>query len=505
MGGDPLSGRAPIAREKILAAYRAGPEAIVSLIQYLQDMYEGQLRALRAEYEAKLSDLAEQVKQLQERLHTDSHNSSKPPSSDGSARRPYPKRQSSNRKPGGQPGHEGMTLKRVAVPDRIVVHRASGRCRCGCSVRGQPVAGYERRQVFELPPVQVEVTEHRAEVKNCPHCGRQVVAEFPVDVKHAVQYGPRICSVAIYLKDYALLPYGRLRQLMGDLFGVRVSAGTLARIEQDCAQRLKETVEQIRREVQAAAVVHFDETGLRVEGKLCWLHNASTTETTFYQVHLRRGTEAMDAMGVLGSFGGIAVHDGWASYAGYGERHGLCNAHHLRELTFLWEERGQRWALQLAWELRRWKRLVDRAKQRGGDRLAAATVRRIEQRYAQLLHVGMRANPPPAPPERPRRGRKCKGKARSLVDRLWDNREHVLRFVHDFRVPFDNNVAERDLRMMKVQQKISGTFRSWRGAEAFAAVRSYLATIRKRGINVIEGIASVFFGDPLLNAMSQTA
>jgi transposase len=503
-GGSDFADREPIPREKILEAYRAGPEAIVSLIQYLQDMYEGQLRALQAEYEARHADLAEQVKQLQERVHTDSHNSSKPPSSDGMARRPYPKRPKSKRKPGGQPGHEGMSLKRVAVPDRVVVHRTPGRCRCGCSLRGQAVSGYERRQVFDLPAVHVEVTEHRAEIKCCPGCGRQVVAEFPTEVKHAVQYGPRVQSTAIYLKDHALIPYGRLQQLMQDLFGVRVSAGTLARTEQQCAERLKETVDQIRRDVRAAAVVHFDETGLRVQGKLAWLHSASTAKGTYYKVHRRRGKEAMDAMGVLGSFTGVAVHDGWASYAGYGERHGLCNAHHLRELGFLSEERRQRWALALARELRRWKRLVDRAKERERDHLAAATVRKIEQRYEQLVHMGMRANPPPALPEQSRRGRKKKGKARSLVDRLWDNRVHVLRFVHDFRVPFDNNVAERDLRMMKVQQKISGTFRSWEGAEAFAAVRSYLSTIRKRGINVIEGVLSIFSGDPLLIAAPQT-
>ena len=309
MGGATPSGYTAIPCEKILTAYRAGPEAIVSLIQYLQDTYEGELRALQTQLDAH----AQQLKQLQEQLHTDSHNSSKPPSSDGMARRPYPKREKSKRKSGGQPGHEGMTLKRVAVPDRVVVHRASGRCRCGCSVRGKAVAGYERRQIFNLPVVQVQVTEHRAEIKCCPECGRRVVGEFPADVKQAVQYGPRVCSSVIYLKDYALLPYQRLRQLMADLFGVRMSAGTLARVELECAQRLKETVDQIRREVGAAAVAHFDETGLQVKGKLCWLHSASTKETTYYQVHPRRGTEAMDDMGVLGGFAGVAVHDGWAS------------------------------------------------------------------------------------------------------------------------------------------------------------------------------------------------
>jgi len=504
MGGAAiLPGHEPIPREKILAAYRAGPEAIASLIQYLQDLHEGALRGLQAEYDAKLDALSKQVKELQERLHLDSHNSGKPPSSDGMARRAYAKRPKSKRKPGGQPGHEGVTLKRVQHPDHVVVHRALGRCPCGCSLQKQPVAGYERRQVFDVPPMHVEVTEHRCEIKCCPACGRQTVGEFPADVKRAVQYGPRMRSYVIYLKDYALLPYQRLRQLVEDLFGVPISAGTLARIEQECAERLRETVEHIRIAVGAAAVGHFDETGLRVMGKLSWLHSASTTETTYYQVHRRRGTEAMDAIGVLGHFAGVAVHDGWPSYAGYGERHGLCNAHHLRELTFLWEEGKQRWAFLLAKELRRWKRLVDQAKDQGRDHLAAPTVCKIEWRYKQLVRMGMRANPPPSPPELPRRGRKKKGKARSLVDRLWDKQVHVLRFVHDFQVPFDNNVAERDLRMMKVQQKISGTFRSWEGAEAFVAVRSYLSTIRKRGLNVIEAVASIFSGDPLLTAVPQ--
>jgi transposase len=410
------------------------------------------------------------------------------------------KREKSKRKPGGQPGHEGTTLQRAATPDHVVVHAAT-RCGCGRSLRQQPVTGYEKRQVFEIPRVHVEVTEHQVELKRCPACGGESRGQFPPEVKRTVQYGANLRSYLIYLKDYALLPYGRLRELMQDLFGVRLSAGTLFATEQECAQGLKDTVEQIRMDVASAAVGHFDETGLRVQGKVSWLHSASTKTATYYRVHPRRGTEAMDAMEVLGKFAGVAVHDGWTSYAGYGERHGLCNAHHLRELTFLWEEGKQRWAQLLARELRHWKRLVDRAKDRGQDHLSAATLKTIESWYQHLLRMGMRANPPPSEINTPRRGRKKRGKAGSLVDRLWKNRAHVLRFVHDFRVPFDNNLAERDLRMMKVQQKISGTFRSWEGAEAFATVRSYISTIRKRGMNVMEGIASVFAGRPLLPAV----
>ena len=493
MGEEKQSGSKQIPREKILAAYRAGPDAILSLIQYLQDLHEAELRELRMMIET----LSQQVKSLQEQLHTDSHNSNKPPSSDGPAARPYLKREKSNRKPGGQPGHEGTTLKGVANPDRIVVHSAT-RCRCGMSLRQQPFDGYQKRQVFEVPRVHVKVTEHQVEIKQCPACGRQSRGVFPSDVKRTVQYGANLRSYVIYLKDYALMPYDRLRQLMQDLFGVSLSAGTLSGVELECAQGLKDTVEEIRQDVIGAEVGHFDETGLRVQGKVSWLHSASTATATYYHVDSRRGTQAMDAMGVLAEFAGVAVHDGWSSYACYGQRHGLCNAHHLRELTFLWEENRQRWAQLLVRELRHWKRLVDRAKERGRDHLSSAMVRKIEWWYEYLLRMGMRANPPPSSTPTSKRGRKKRGKAGSLVDRLWENRVHVLRFVHDFRVPFDNNLAERDLRMMKVQQKISGTFRSWEGAEAFATVRSYISTIRKRGMNVMEAISSVFTGQPLL-------
>jgi transposase len=256
-----------------------------------------------------------------------------------------------------------------------------------------------------------------------------------------VQYGANLRAYLIYLKDYALLPYGRLGQLMQDLFGVHLGARTLFATEKECAYGLKDTVEQIRKDVAAAEVGHFDETGLRVQGKVWWLHSASTTTSTYYHVDPRRGKPAMDAMGVLPEFTRIPVQDGLSSYAGYGERHGLCNAHHLRELTFRWEEGKQRWAQLLARELRHWKRLVDRAKEQGRDHLSAVTVKTIEWWYQHLVHMVMRANPSPAVSAKPRRGRKRRGKAGSLVDRLQRNRAHVLRFVHDFRVPFDNNLA----------------------------------------------------------------
>jgi transposase len=505
-GGSNVSGSLePIPREKILAAYRAGPDAIVSLIQYLQDMYEVQLRGLQRIYEAKLAELTEQIKQLQARLHTDSHNSSKPPSSDGPAHRPYVKRKKSTRKPGGQSGHEGTTLKRVSCPDSVVPHPVERCSRCGTSLRYQAAEGYEAHQVFDVPPIRVQVTEHRAEIKSCPVCGRRCVAEFPSDAQRVVQYGVRLCSIAVYLKDHALIPFERNAQLIEDLFGVHLSAGTLANMEQECAQQLQPIEEQLRDAVRTAEVVHFDETGIRIEGKLAWLHSASTANATYYRVHARRGVEAIEAIGILPAFGGIAVHDAWASYFGYEALHALCNAHHVRELTFLWEEQHQRWAKRLAEELLHGNLLVQRAKERGQHQLAPATMKKFEQRYEKVVLTGMRANPPPPPTAERRRGRKRKSKAQNLLVRLWSHREDVLRFAHDFRAPFTNNRAEQDLRMMKVQQKISGTFRSWTGAEAFALIRSYLSTARKRGMNVIEAISAVFAGAPSILLSSQSA
>jgi transposase len=276
-------------------------------------------------------------------------------------------------------------------------------------------------------------------------------------------------------------------------------------MEQECAQQLQPIEEQLREAVRAAEVVHFDETGVRIEGKLAWLHSASTADTTYYRVHARRGTQAIEAIGILPSFDGIAVHDAWASYFRYEALHALCNAHHVRELTFVWEEQHQHWAKRLADELLHGNLLVQRAKERGQHQLAPATVKNIEQRYEKVVLTGMRANPPPPPTAERRRGRKKKSRARNLLERLWSHREDVLRFARDFRSPFTNNLVERDLRMMKVQQKISGTFRSWTGAEAFALIRSYLSTVRKRGMNVIEAISAAFAGAPSILPSSQSA
>lgn len=496
MGGENKPAIWNIPRERITTAYRAGLDAVISLIEYLQEIINGQ--------QARIEALEARIQSLEQRLHTDSHNSSKPPSSDGIGKKIVHMRKPTGRKPGGQQGHEGTTLEFTDNPNHVVVHSPRRCRRCGKSLEKEPAIGYERRQEVDLPPLKVEVTEHRAEIKRCGDCREQTRGAFPDGLNASVQYGPRIRATLVYLKDYALVPFQRTAELMADLFGVPVSVGTLVNIEQECSEGLEGTVALIKERVRRAEVVHFDETGMRIDGKLSWLHSAGTPQLSFYFPHAKRGSEAMEAMGILPGFEGIALHDFWSSYLGYPCLHGLCNGHLLRELTFIWEEWGQNWAQQMIEALLDWKLLVGRGKEKGRTRLSRKRIGQIEQRYRRIVLRGLSANPLPHETGPPRRGRKKKTKPRNLVERLRDYSAEVLRFVSDFRVAFDNNLAERDLRMMKVQQKISGTFRSFKGAIAFCRIRSYIATCRKMGLNVIEALSSVFLGEPLLQKSLQS-
>jgi transposase len=493
VGGDGEHKPWRISRDHIITAYRAGLDAVISLIEYEQDLIAAQ--------RARIESLEARMAELERRLHADSHNSSKPPSSDGMGRKVVQTRKPTGRKPGGQKGHEGTTLRLSEHPDHVVVHAVKACMGCGKHLGEEALVGYDRRQEVDLPAMRAEVTEHRAEIKLCGDCGQESRGELPERLKGVVQYGPRIRASLVYLKDYALVPFERGAELMQDLFGIRVSAGTIANIDQECSRKLDGTVELIREQIRGSEVANFDETGLRIEGKLWWLHSAGTPSATLYLPHGRRGTEAMEAVGILPDYQGVAVHDFWSSYLSYPCTHALCNAQLLRELTFIWEEWGQKWAQQMGEALRGWKKVVERAKDRGLRGLCGRMLGRIEGQYDQIVRTGLRANPLAAPTGPPRRGRRKKSKAGNLVERLRDHRQEVLRFLFDFRVPFDNNGAQRDLRMMKVQQKISGTFRSYAGAVAFCRIRSYVATCRKLGLNVIEALTSVFLGEPQLDRL----
>lgn len=426
-----------------------------------------------------------QIKELEARLGTNSRNSSKPPSGDGYDK-PAPKsrRGKSGRPSGGQPGHKGTTLKRVAEPDHVVEHEPVACAECGHALGEVAVIGIESRQVFDLPPQRLEVTEHRGAIKCCPCCAARCRAVFPVGVDHPVQYGPHVQATAVYLSQYQLLPYARLAEAFADLYGIQLSQGTLDSFLLRTSDRLDRFDEQVKALLVAGRVVHFDESGVRVGRALHWLHVASTMLLTCYLIHSKRGVAAMKKMGVLGVFGGYAVHDSWSSYFTFdGQLHVLCNAHHLRELIYAHEQHGQRWAEKLIRCLLEAKQEVDAARVAGQTALQESRIDAIERRYRRILNEG-RAQLPPMPVVRPgRRGRPKRHKVANLHERLTRLQPEALAFVYDLELPFDNNLAERDVRKVKTKQKVSGCFRSARGAASFCRMRGFISTARKQGRN----------------------
>lgn len=502
MGGEKDYHLPRIPREQILNAYKAGPEAITSLIEYLQDQHDNTIDQVVDQ----IKKLTQRIKALEEKNNKDSHNSDKPSSTDGLHRRIHKRRESSGKKPGGQQGHEGTTLSMVEHPQQVRIHEVKVCQGCGKSLRQEKVRGFEQRQVFDLPRIAVEVTEHRVQIKRCPHCHRLSVATFPLGVSHKTQYGQRLKAFAVYLKNYGFLSYDRAAQAFADLFAIPLSVGTLASIDRRCGQRVEGVVEQIRQKLIHAKVVHFDETGLSINGKLHWLHGAGTQEFTYYYPHQRRGTAATDQIGILPRLKGNAVHDNWKPYMKYSCSHSLCNAHHIRELTAVYEPGGQPWAQQMIGLLLESKQTVEQAKRAGKKKLPLCDIRKYESRYEAIIASGMKANPPPHRADSPgRRGRIKRSKARNLLERLDRLREETLRYMTDFRVPFDNNAAERDIRMMRVQQKVSGAFRSYGGVLSFCRIRSYISTIRKQGLSVIDAIMNAFEKDLTLTDCLQNS
>jgi transposase len=480
------------------AIYDAGKETVVRVLLDLSakvDQLTADFVALKAENAA----LCNRVQTLEERVAKDSHNSHKPPSSDGLAK-PKPKslRPKSQRPTGGQPGHPGRTLRMVEKPDQTVRHAVERCAHCGRSLSRQEPDRVERRQVFDLPEPKLEVTEHQAEVKTCS-CGCVNRAAFPPEAAAPVQYGPRVKSVSVYLAEYQLLPFDRLSEIMRDLFACEsFSEGTLANFKADCSRRLEPVDTAIRDLAAAAPVAGFDETGVRATGSLHWLHTVSTRLLTWYYAHKRRGCKAMDAAGILTGYRGCAVHDFWKSYFDYGCDHALCNGHLLRELTFLWEEQNQKWAKDMIDHLLAIKEAVAMANAAGLTALPPSEQKRFLKDYARIVKAGYMENPVAHAHAPKRRGRRKQSKALNLLDRFRDHPNEILAFMRDFAVPFDNNQSERDLRMMKLRQKISGTFRSFDALINFCRIRGYVSTARKNGLNALDALQRVFLGNPFV-------
>jgi hypothetical protein len=453
-----------------------------------------QLKAENATLRAQVEVLLTRVQELEGRLAKDSHNSSKPPSSDGLGRKTRSLRQRSGKKPGGQPGHRGSTLPLVAAPNEVVTHRPVVCTACRTPLAGLPVERVERRQVRDLPAVRLVVTEHRSERVRCPHCHTLSAAILPVGVEAPAQYGPQVRALAVYLSQEQVVPFARVRAILSEVVGCPLSVGTVVSLVQRCAAALQERETATKQALQTATVLHTDETPVRVNGQWQYVHVCSTERLTHYGLHAQRGAAATEAIGILPHFHGTSVHDGWKPYWHYRScRHALCNVHHLRELTWVAEHLQQPWAQALKDLLLEMRAAVAAARTAGAEHLDAARRSRLLARYSELLCQGVAANPlPPPPTGPPKRGRRKQSPARNLLDRLFQHQHEVLAFLDDFAVPFDNNQAERDLRMLKVQQKISGCFRSPAGAVAFCRIRGELSALHKAGSAILAKLQTLF-------------
>jgi transposase len=456
-----------------------------------------ELRQAVAERDARIVVLEAENAELRRRLGQTPRNSNLPPSVQG-LDKPAPRslRGRSGRRAGGQDGHPGRTLRQVDVPDETVVHEPVACGGCGDDLAGAPVTGVIRRQVFEIPQVAARVVEHHLVARRC-RCAAVTCADAPAGVDAPVQYGPRLAAVVVYLLVAQFGAQKRVAQAVADLFGVPISQGSVAALTARAARRLEgDFLDGVRRALAAVPLAHFDETGFRVAGRLHWVHSISTGKYSLLYVHRKRGRAAMDDGGVLPSFTGIAVHDAWAPYDCYPQAtHALCCAHLLRELVAAGElDPDATWAEQAIRALLDLKTAADTARDAGRNRIPADI---LAAGVAAFRHAALVAIKDHAGQQTPI-GRKLHALARRMHERIDD----YLRFAHDLRCPFDNNPAEREIRMIKVRQKISGAMRTLTGAQHFCHLRSYLATAAKHGINLLDALVQLTSGRPWIPAIN---
>ena len=468
-----------ITRDEIRAVYRQGEDAVITLVETLVE---------------RINALEERVAKLEGQISKNSHNSHKPPSSDSFKKTPVNHRKKSDRKSGGQPGHPGTTLHMTEHPDNVFDCTVNEFCDCGYNLSGVDSFEVERRQVFDIPDLRPKVTEFRAGKKRCPKCGKIHKGQFPTDIKATVQYGNKAKAAALYLTHYQLVPLERTTEIFANLFSLPISEGSLNTFTKIAHIGLEKTEQFIVENLIDANVAHFDETGFYVDKKRGWLNVAGTKLFTRYFFHKKRGREAMDAAGILPFFTGTAIHYAYRSYFTYDQcEHGLCNVHHGRDLIFETEQCKQMWAAKMKEHLLNIKETVESAKTKNLQCLTKKEITSFEKTYNTIIKQGYKENPKTIKAKPPgKRGKQAQSSALNLLDHLKKYQKETLLFMHDFNVPFENNQAERDGRMMKVQQKISGCFRSTDGAIMFCRIRSYISTVKKHGYNIFESLKSVF-------------
>jgi transposase len=462
--------------EEIRAIARMGEDEVIVLVN---DLVQA------------IAILAKRVQALEDKLAKNSNNSSKPPSSDGmkKTKRTRSLRKPSDKKSGAQDGHPGHRLEMVEKPDKVERYPVAQCCQCQATLEKTTVKRIERRQEYELPSIRLFVTEHQVEVKCCPHCGTENRAEFPAGITQPTQYGSDFKALLVYLNQKQFIPLERVVEFCVDVLDQAVGEGTIVEACHKTSQFVEPVNERIKEYLIATdEAVHFDETGLRVEQSNHWVHSAGTERATNYHLDKKRGTVGIDNAGILPKRTGKCVHDDWAAYYTYQNAdHGSCNTHHLREFAFLQERYPQDWEDAMVEHLLFIKKTVAKAVARGQPCLPPEQLMALETRYDELVQQGLALNPTP---ERlsGQRGKLKQSPPKNLLDRLRDHKMAVLAFMYDFKVPFDNNLAERDIRMVKLKQKISGCFRSEDGAKVFCSIRSYLSTARKNGLSAFEAL-----------------
>ena len=443
---------------------------------------------------AIITKQAEEIAELKARLNQNSSNSSKPPSSDGFKNVPKSLRKPSGKKPGGQLGHEGRSLQIARVPDEYISHEPENCANCpmatNCAANCEVA---ETRYEIDII-VQPKTTAHQTKRVVCPLTGVMLTGNFPENITSSTQYGVNLETFAITLNTVGMVSINRTHEILSGVFGVPISTGTISSMVSECAQTVKPSVEEIKTAIVQQSVVHYDETGTRVDKKTIWAHVASTEKLTYIDVQEKRGKVGINAIGILLMFLGTAIHDCFAAYFSYnGIRHGLCNAHLLRELTAVWENTKQLWPRKLMELLLQMKHLKEELLSKRITAIPPILLEKHSREYDAILAEALEQNPIPAKigNRKPKRG-----KTGALVDRLILRKEQYILFFTDFCVPFDNNQAERDIRMFKVKRKVSGCFRTLDGARDFAAISSYVGTARKHGVPASVAIKSALIGKP---------
>lgn len=473
-----------LTEDELRAIYRLGEDETVAFIWNMLRNY---------------NTLAERMQKLEDQAAKNSGNSGKPPSSDGLSKKNKSLRHKSGKKSGGQQGHPGSTLKAVKKPDYVEKHTVTCCEHCHANLENVEAKKLEKRQVFDVPPSQIEVTEHIAEIKDCPTCHQTTTGAFPPGVSQPVQYGERIKAQMVYFNQQHHIPLERTAEIIEDLYGQSISESTIVEACNQMSQQVEPVVEAIKAELkETTGTSHFDETGGRINGKLWWFHVVCTALLTFYAIHSKRGSKALNEIDIFPGFKGTAVHDAYCSYFQYDTvKNALCNAHHLRDLVFIEEQYHQAWASDMKKLLLEIKKTVEASPPEQMS-LRPDQIVEFETRYDAIIEAGLQANPRVAPDATlPRkRGKTKQHPARNLAEHLKIRKRETLAFMVDFKVPFDNNQAERDLRMVKLKQKVSGCFRSEDGAKVFCNIRSYISTSRKNSQKVLSVLQLALTGTP---------